>query len=406
MNTFLNQWQRFQVALITLLSTLFLFILPNIGTSQCFLNTNTNQYETANGEPCVNTIITAVPFLRIAPDARSASLGDAGIAISTDANALHFNASKLVFAEKRTGFSLTYTPWLRALNVNDVYLAYGSGYFKINEKNAVGLGIRYFSLGDIAFTNANGIPIGNGRPNELAFNVSFAKKLTNNFSGGFGLKYIYSNLAAGQQIGGEDISAGKSFAMDFSFTYQTPTLTIGLAATNLGQKITYTNSVNKDFIPGNLGIGVAWNKSLGEDTRLTLTIDVNKLLAPTPDPAGADEDFDGVPDYKQVSTFKGIFGSFSDASGGFSEEIRELMFSFGMEFSYKEFIALRTGYFLEDRTKGNRKYFTTGLGITYKFATLNGSYLIPTTNQRNPLDNTFRVSLLFHFGQLGKVKNS
>lgn len=406
MNTFLNQWQPIKVVLITLFSVTFLFVLPNIGTSQCFLNTNTNQYETANGEPCVNTIITAVPFLRIAPDARSAGMGDAGIAVSTDANAVHFNASKLVFAENKTGFSLTFSPWLRALDVNDVYLAYGSGYFKINQKNVVGLGIKYFSLGDISFTNANGMPLGNGRPNELELNASFAKKLTNNFSGGFGLKYIYSNLAAGQQVGGENISAGKSIAMDFSFTYQTPTLTVGLAATNLGQRITYTNSVNKDFIPGNLGIGIAWNKSLGENTSLTLTTDINKLLAPTPDPAGTDEDLDGVPDYKQVSTFKGIFGSFGDASGGFSEEIRELMFSFGAELIVKDNIAFRTGYFGEHSTKGNRKYFTAGLGYTYKFLTINGSYLIPSTSQMNPLDHTFRISLLFNFGRLDKAKNS
>ncbi len=406
MNTFLSQWQPIQVVLIILLSATFLFVLPNIGTSQCFLNTTTNQYETVTGEPCVNTIITAVPFLRIAPDARSAGMGDAGLAVSKDANAIHFNASKLVFAENRTGLSLTYTPWLSALELKDVYLGYLSGYHQINEAHAIGLSIRYFSLGETLFTDENGIPIGNGKSNEVEFNASFAKKIGKNFSGGFGLKYIYSNLASGLSIAGTDISAGKSIAMDFSFTYQTPNLTVGLAATNLGQKITYTNSINKDFIPTNLGIGVAWNKYLGETTRLTLTTDINKLMAPTPDPAGADEDFDGVPDYKQVSTFKGIFGSFSDAPGGFSEEMRELMFSFGAELIIKDNITFRTGYFAEHSTKGNRKYFTTGLGYTYKFVTVNGSYLIPSTSQKNPLKDTFRVSVLFNFGQLDKVKNS
>ncbi len=161
MNTFLSQWQPIQVVLIILLSATFLFVLPNIGTSQCFLNTTTNQYETVTGEPCVNTIITAVPFLRIAPDARSAGMGDAGLAVSTDANAIHFNASKLVFAENRTGLSLTYTPWLSALELKDVYLGYLSGYHQINEAHAIGLSIRYFSLGETLFTDENGIPIGN-----------------------------------------------------------------------------------------------------------------------------------------------------------------------------------------------------------------------------------------------------
>ena len=381
-------------------------IFPNIVNAQCFLNNNTGQYETANGEPCVNTIITAVPFLRIAPDARSAGMGDAGVAAATDANALHFNASKLAFAENRSGFSMTFTPWLKSLNVNDVYLAYGSGYYQLDETNVLGLGVRYFSLGEISFTNQNGLPIGSGRPNELEVNLSYAKKLSTKFSGGFGLKYIYSNLAAGQQVGGEEISAGKSLAMDFSFTYQIPSLTIGLAATNLGQKIGYTSSVNKDFIPANLGIGIAWNKVFIEGTKLTLTTDINKLMVPTPDPAGTDNDNDGIPDYKQKSTFESIFSSFGDAPDGFSEEIRELMFSFGAELWVKDIAALRMGYFTEHQTKGNRKYLTAGLGLKYKFITLNGSYLFPRSNQRNPLDNTLRISLLFNFGRLNITENS
>jgi len=383
MNTCFKNWLNLWIGFFFLCLGI---ILPNFSNAQCF-------------EPCVNTIITAVPFLRIAPDARSAGMGDAGIAVSTDASALHYNASKLVFAENKTGFGLTYTPWLTALEVNDVYLAYGSGYYQINERNAIGLGIKYFSLGEIGFTDAFGMPIGSGKPNELEFNLSYARKLANHFSGGFGLKYIYSNLATGQQVGGLNISPGKSIAMDFSFTYKTPSLTIGLAATNLGQKITYTNSINKDFIPANLGIGIAWNKQLNENNKLTLTTDINKLLAPTPDPGLADADADGVPDYQQQSTLKGILGSFSDAPGGFSEELRELMFSLGAELLFQEFMAVRVGYFTEHAIKGNRKYLTTGLGYTYKFVTLNGSYLITTNNQRNPLDNTFRVSLLFKFGK-------
>jgi len=174
-------------------------------------------------------------------------------------------------------------------------------------------------------------------------------------------------------------------------------LTIGLALTNLGSKITYTNSINKDFIPANIGLGAAWNLDLDEFNRLTVAMDINKLMAPTPDPGAEDLDADGVPDYKQVSTFSGIFGSFGDAQGGISEELRELMYSFGIEYWYDKQFAVRTGYFYEHSTKGNRKYFTVGLGLKYNVFGLNISYLVPTTNQRNPLDNTLRFSLLFDF---------
>lgn len=374
------------------------FLLPTLSSAQCFLNTNTGQYETALGQPCVNTIITAVPFLRIIPDARSAAMGDAGIATSADANAMHFNASKLVFAEKKAGFGLTYTPWLKSLNDNDRHFFYASGYAQVSTENAVGLSVRYFSLGDITFTNQNGMPIGVGRPYELAVNASFARQLGQHLSGGFGLNYIYSNLAAGQMVGGEEITAGKSFAIDLSMTYQLPSLTIGLAITNLGQKITYTNSVNRDFIPTNLGVGIAWNKKFDNDNRLTLTTDFNKLLVPTPDFTCEDGNRNGICDYKEKSYVSSILGSFSDAPGGFSEEINEITFSMGAEFWLKEGIALRMGYFAEHMTKGNREYFTTGLGLTYKFITINGSYLIPTIEEKNPLDNTYRVSLLFNFG--------
>ena len=325
-------------------------------------------------------------------------MGDAGIATSADASALHFNASKLAFAKDKAGFGLTYTPWLRALESNDTlsnnyHLGYVSGYFKIDPLNTVGLSVRYFLLGEVIFTDENGVPISNGKPSEWEFNASYARKFSQNFSGGFGLKYIYSNLGDG--ISG--IDAGTAIAMDFSFTYQTPILTIGLAATNLGQRITYTSSINQDFLPANLGLGIAWNKQLNENNKLTLTTDINKLLAPTPDPAGTDANFDGVPDYKQRSYLSSVFGSFSDASGGFSEEFRELMFSFGMEFQFQDFLAFRTGYFTEHSTKGGREYLTTGLGYTYKFITLNGSYLKAINQLNSPLDNTFRVSLLFAF---------
>ncbi|MEM6316340.1 MAG: type IX secretion system outer membrane channel protein PorV [Bacteroidota bacterium] len=392
-------------SLLATLALLLCLAITEKSFAQCFVNPNTGKLETPLGEPCVNTIITAVPFLRIVPDARSAAMGDAGIATSTDANSIHFNASKMVFGEDKGGVAVTYTPWLRALNVNDVYLAYLSGYYQLNEEEAAGFSLRYFSLGDIAFTDENGNPLGNGRPNEFELNGSYARKLGDKLSAGLGAKFIFSNLAAGQEVGGEQISAGTAFAADISMTYKTPVelssgesnLTLGLALTNLGSKITYTNSINKDFIPANLGLGAAWDLDFDEFNRLTVAMDINKLMAPTPDPLLTDEDGDGVPDYKQVSTFRGVFGSFSDAPDGIAEELRELMYSFGLEYWYDKQFAVRAGYFYEHSTKGNRKYFTVGLGLKYNVFGLNISYLVPTTNQRNPLDNTLRFSMLFDF---------
>jgi len=205
----------------SLLSTLVVVMLMGVtkqATAQCFQDAS-GMFVTALGEPCVNTIITAVPFLRIVPDARSAAMGDVGIATSTDANSMHFNGSKMVFGEDKGGIAVTYTPWLRALNVNDVYLAYVSGYYQLNPEEALGFSLRYFSLGDIAFTDENGMPLGNGRPNEFELNGSYARKLGDKLSAGLGAKFIYSNLAAGQEVGGEQISAGTAFGSSLGFGF-------------------------------------------------------------------------------------------------------------------------------------------------------------------------------------------
>ena len=276
--------------------------------------------------PCPNTIITAVPFLRIVADARSGALGDAGIAISPDPNALHFNDSKLVFAEKNVGISATYTPWLRALGLNDVYLAYLTGYYKPDDLQAFGMGLRYFSLGEINFTDINGEPLGNGRPNEFEVKGSYSRKLSDKLAAGIGVKFIYSNLASGQTVGGQEITVGTAGAADVSFSYESPlemknlesTLRLGLAITNIGSKITYTNAANeeRDFIPTNLGIGGAWEMAFDEHNSFNLIFDINKLLVPTPCFEDCDTDQDGIPDWKEDSPIAGIFSSFGDAPGG------------------------------------------------------------------------------------------
>ena len=362
------------------------------------------------GGECVNTIITAVPFLRIAPDARSGAMGDVGIATSADPNAMHFNASKLAFAEKEMGISVTYTPWLRALNLNDIYLAYLSAYRKIDKISTIGIGLRYFSLGDIQFTDEQGTPLLVGKPNEFELAIAYARQLIpDKLSIGLTGKFIFSNLAAGQSVGGEEIQIGTAGAADLSMTYKTPIkmangnsdLTLGIALSSLGTKITYTNSINKDYIPANFGIGGAWKLNFDEFNSFTIAADINKLLVPTPcvpgDGVNCDENGDGIPNHKELGVVSSILSSFGDAPGGFSEELSELMYSFGLEYWYDNQFAVRAGYYGEASTKGNRKFFTLGLGIKYNVFGLNFSYLVPVNQQRNPLDNTLRFSLLFDF---------
>ncbi len=392
-----------------LLIIIFTIFTTTLLIGQCFEDPpGSGNFITLAGEPCVNTIITSVAFLRITPDARSAGMGDAGIAVTSDVNAMYYNASKLVFSEKKGGLGLTYTPWLRALNTEGIYLGYLSGFHKIGKKKtkAIGLAIRYFSLGDITYTNQNGQPIGEGNPNEWEINGAFSSKINDNFSIGISGKYIYSNLANGINLLGTTISSGKSGAIDLSISYRKKLgratandfFFVGAAISNLGTKITYTQSVNKDFIPTNLGLGIAWHKSIGTQHQLTLTMDANKLLVPTPHPSQADIDGDGIPDYRQVSVIKGAFNSFGDAPGGFEEELRELQFSWGVEYWYDQIIALRAGYFHEAATKGNRKYATIGIGGQYRSIGLNLSYLLPNSNEESPLAQTFRVSVLYDFG--------
>ncbi|MEL6143175.1 MAG: type IX secretion system outer membrane channel protein PorV [Bacteroidota bacterium] len=356
------------------------------------------------GGPCVNTVVSAVPFLRITPDARGGAMGDAGVALSSDANAIHYNASRWAFAEEDFSIGATYTPWLQALGLNDVYLAYLAGYKKLDDLQAIGGSLRYFSLGDIQYTDENAQPLGIGKPNEFELAAAYSRKLSDRFSGSLTLKYINSNLAAGQQVGSEVLEVGQSFAGDIGLTYRNDDIrtnsgrnnkfAIGMAISNIGAKITYTQDTIRDFLPANFAIGAAYTFELDQYNTITLTGDINKLLVPTPC-QGDDCDQDERDDQSPIAA---IVSSWSDAPGGFSEELRELTFSFGAEYWYDEQFAVRAGYFLEDNTKGGRRYLTAGLGLKYNIFGLNFSYLVPTSNQRNPLDNTLRFSLLFDFG--------
>lgn len=343
-----------------------------------------------------NTVNTAVPFLRISPDARAGAMGDAGVATSPDANSMFWNLSKVSFAKSRSNVSITYTPWLKEL-VNDVFLATLAGYYQLDEFQTVSASLRYFSLGTINFTDITGMPTYDYRPREYAFDAGYSRKLSDNFSLALAGRYIYSNLASGD-INGRVIKPGTAFATDLSLFYTKDfeksdnvvnTWNVGMAITNIGTKISYTESAtNKDFLPTNLGLGTAYTFGLDETNKLMLTLDLNKLMVPTPDSAGL---------YRQKSTVAGMFSSFGDAPGGFSEELQEFTVSMGGEYAFRDQFFVRAGYFYENKNKGNRKFVTAGLGVKYNMFGLNFSYLVPSGNgiQRNPLSNTLRFSLIF-----------
>ncbi len=370
---------------------LFLILTPLSSFSQCH----------PNGVICPNTIQTAVPFLRIITDARSGGMGDVGLAISPDANAINFNASKLALTEKSFGIAASFTPWLRALGVPNVYLAELNTYKKLGKIRTLGLGFRFFSLGNYLPSNV----LTSTSPKEFVITLAYAQMLSEHFSLGISPKFIYSGLANGQMINNIEIKPAIAGAADISFTYQnsfslenlTSDFTLATAITNIAtNKISYTNSIYGGFPPCNWGIGAAWNLHLAQAHQLGFALDFNKLLVPTP--SMTDDDNNNTPDYLERSIVSGIFNSFNDAPGGAAEELREVTLSFGLEYWFKERFAFRSGIFWEDETKGNRKYVTFGLGVKHQFVNLNFSYLASAFhNDRTPLDNTIRLSLLFDF---------
>lgn len=364
------------------------------------------QRDAITGKECINTIVTAVPFLRITPDSRQGGMGDAGIAVAGDAGSLAVNSSLLAFADKNKSLSATYSPWLRALGLTDVYMAHVAGYTKIGDQQAIGGSLRYFSLGNIDYTDENGSPLGSGKPNELELLGSYSRKLSDELSAGVNLKFIYSFLASDLTIGGNVIKPGIGGATDISFSYLHKTgenfLRAGLVLSNLGTKISYTKT-NQEYIPANLGIGVGYTWNFDEYNQLTLTGDINKLMVPTPIAGNSpeyDKNKDGIPDYKQYNVVSSWFKSFGDAPNGFKEELKELTYSVGVEYWYNKQFAMRTGYFYENPYKGNRQFLTFGLGVKYNVFGMNLSYLIPTAaslTNRDPLANTLRFSLIWDF---------
>jgi len=360
------------------------------------------------GQECITTIQTAVPFLTITPDGRSSAMGEVGVALSPTAASGFFNGSALAFTDKPFEMQATFTPWLRALNLNDVYLANLAGYGRLDDLQVIYGSLRYFSLGSIQFTDENGQPISNGRPYEVAVAGGYARKLTDEWSASIAGRFILSSLASGLQVPGESeiIGNGTSGAADIGVTYTSDvaigngsTLRAGANIRNIGAKISYTNSTAKDFLPTNLGIGSSLQTYFDDYNSLTFAVDFNKLLVPSPQTENpVDENpANGRADYLDKSPIEGIFSSFGDAQGGISEELAEVNFSVGAEYWYADQFAVRAGYFSEHNTKGGRKYLTLGIGLKYNVLGMDFSYLIPTTNVRNPLDNTLRFGLSYIF---------
>ena len=363
-----------------------------------------------DGKFRLNTITTSVPFLIISPDAKAGGMGDVGVATNPDAMSMHWNPAKYAFVDDDLGFSICYTPWLSAL-VSDINLSYLTAYKRLNKNEVLGFSLRYFSLGLINFTDKNNNSLGQFNPNEFSLDGGYALKLSPNFSTGVALRYVYSNLTGGQAVGTLSTKPAQTVAGDISGYYTTNvriadkdvSWSTGINISNIGAKVSYTETSDEDFIPTNLRIGSSLSTNIDDFNQVSFAFDINKLLVPTPPIYNDEGDILSGKD-PEVSVINGIFQSFNDAPSG-DREIRELIYSVGSEYWYDQQFALRTGYFYEHPTKGDRQFLTLGAGVRYNVFGLDFSYLIPVqsreeANVTNPLSNTLRFALTFDFGAL------
>ena len=351
----------------------------------------------------INVVTTAVPFLRISPDARSGGMGEMGVATSPDSYSGIWNVAKVAFNQSNARISATYTPWMKDL-VNDVYLASVTGFKKLDDNQALSASVRYFSLGNIQFTDFTGAALGTEhRPREFGVDLGYSRKLSDKSGVGITLKYINSNLTGGLTNGSTTYKTGSSVAADLGYYHDGKKNGSGLAwgavLSNLGAKIAYTNNADsKDFIPANLGLGLNYTKKYNNTNSLSFGAELNKLLVPTPPGAGATAA--DLAAYRSKSVVGSWFSSLGDAPGGFGEEMKEVSVGAGAEWNYNGQFFFRGGYFYENKTKGDRRYFTTGLGVKYNVFHFNFAYLIPSGSgvNRNPLSNTLRFQVSFDLG--------
>ena len=346
----------------------------------------------------IGGITTAVPFLLIIPDARSGGMGDIGVATSGDAFSLFHNPAKIAFNDRQVKFGITYSPWLRNLT-DDIFTGSASYINRFSENAAWGADFKYFSLGQIDLTDSNGFSNGVINPNELAFTGSYALKLSETFSMGVSLKYLRSNLTLTGVAGA--LQPINSFAVDVSGFYQSEEenygtfngrYRLGFNIANIGPKVSYVPGTGQeDFIPTNLKLGGGFDFIIDDYNTISTTLEFTKLLVPSPQADGSEED---------KTWISGMFSSFGDAPGGFSEELKEFTYAFGAEYLYNNAFALRTGYFHESEDKGNRQYFTMGAGFKTNALNVDLSYLINASDVNNPLENSLRFSLSFDLGEI------
>ncbi|MBK5722610.1 type IX secretion system outer membrane channel protein PorV [Dysgonomonas sp. Marseille-P4677] len=351
----------------------------------------------------INPIHTAMPSLSIAPDARGGGMGDAGVATAPDVYSQHWNPAKYAFATSKAGFGLSYTPWLRKI-INDIALVYGVGYYKLGNDNnqALSASIRYFSIGDVNVAQESGFNGQTLSPHELAVDLGYSRKLTETFSGSVTVRYIRTDYSGAD----EETSPGDAWAADIAGYNESyinigeseSLLSFGFNISNIGTKIATTGGPRDQFLPTNLRLGASLMYPLNDVSTLSFSADVNKLLVPTPPVKKDDEtqpDFDKrYQDYRDMSPISGVFKSFGDAPGGFSEEMKEIMWSLGAEYDYDSKFRVRTGYFHESKMKGNRQYMSFGAGFKLTAFQLDVAYMLATA-QQNPLDQTLRFSLAF-----------
>lgn len=401
----------------------FVLFLLFLGITSAFTQSGNENLDIDELVGAENTIKYSVPFLTIAPDSRAGAMGDAGVATSADVNSLHWNPAKYAFIDKNMGLSLSYTPWLKNL-VDDIHLAYLTGYKRLDRQQVISGSLLYFSLGDIIFRNRFGDYEGQHTPNEFAIDAAYSRRFGERFSGGIAFRYIRSDITGGAYIGDSESKAGNSVAADVSMYYHNSGIpfqdkemdfSFGLNIRNIGSKISYT-TVKENFIPTTLKLGTAFNFHLDEYNSLMFTTDLNKLLVPTPPAYRVDSLGNPVTDENgdriilsgmnpNVSVPQGMMQSFYDAPGGVEEELHEIKYSFGLEYWYQDVFAVRTGYFHEHQTKGNRKYFTMGMGLKLNVFQADFAYLIPRY-QNHPLANTVRFTLVLDFAALNKEQQT
>ncbi|MEN9442387.1 MAG: hypothetical protein RLZ33_2464 [Bacteroidota bacterium] len=414
---------------------IILFSVPFISLAQ-----PTTDYSEINGQLGLNTITTAVPFMGITPDSRAGGMGDAGTALSGSSTSIYWNTSMLNFAKEKSEISLSYTPWLRNLT-NDIHLSYLAGYLKLNDRNAIGGALRYFSLGEITFTDQTGNVIRDDKPSEFELTGAYAFRLSERMSIGLNGKFAYSNLTGGLTVAGVDTKAGVAGAADLSFTYYNDDAKIGktkgvytFATTinNIGNKIAYSATAQRDFLPMNLKIGNSFKAKFDKYNSLLLAVDLQKLLVPTPAyydfVDGENTLISGKDD--NVGVIAGMLQSFYDAPGApviddagnyvqnadgtfevnkgtrFKEELTEINIATGLEYWYNDVLAIRAGYFYENKNKGNRQYVNLGVGFKYNMFGIDISYLASTNGKQSPLANTLRFTLRLNFGAKEEAEES